>query len=246
MSPFGNAEFGNFMAVTIHVGHYVQRKVAGLTLNVDTLWATAIAIVVVLGLGFAVRARATSGVPGRLQVIWELIIDAVTKQVESTIGPRGARIVPLAICLFFVILISNWVEMLPNITHPALFPAPTADVNTTMGYAFLVIILVHIASIREKGIGGYVGHYFKPYVFLFPVNVIEEVAKPFTLALRLFGNMFAGGLMLALIVALPWVYVSMPVATIWKLFDMGIGAIQAFIFALLTILYFEMGMTDAH
>ncbi|MCL5947639.1 MAG: F0F1 ATP synthase subunit A [Actinobacteria bacterium] len=246
MSLFGNAEFGNFVAVTIHVGHYVQRKVAGLTLNVDTLWATAIAIVVVLALGFTARVKATSGVPGKLQVVWELIIEAVTKQVESTIGPRGARIVPLAICLFFIILISNWVEMLPNITHPALFPAPTADVNTTMGYAFLVIILVHIASIREKGIGGYVGHYFKPYVFLFPVNVIEEVAKPFTLALRLFGNMFAGGLMLALIVALPWIYVSMPVATIWKLFDMGIGAIQAFIFALLTILYFEMGMTDAH
>jgi F-type H+-transporting ATPase subunit a len=234
------------LAVTIHVGQYVQRKFAGLTLNVDTLWASAIAIAIVLILGIAVRMKATSGVPGRLQTIWEIIIEAVSKQVESTIGPRGARIVPLAICLFFIILISNWVELLPNITHPALFPAPTADVNTTMGYAFLVIILVHIASIREKGIGGYIGHYFKPYVFLFPVNVIEEVAKPFTLALRLFGNMFAGGLMLALIVALPWIYVSTPVATIWKLFDMGIGAIQAFIFALLTILYFEMGMTDSH
>ncbi len=234
------------LAVTIHVGQYVQRKFGGLTLNVDTLWASAIAIAIVLILGIAVRMKATSGVPGRLQTMWEMIIDAVSRQVESTIGPRGARIVPLAICLFFIILISNWVELLPNITHPALFPAPTADVNTTMGYAFLVIILVHIASIREKGIGGYVGHYFKPYVFLFPVNVIEEVAKPFTLALRLFGNMFAGGLMLALIAALPWIYVSTPLATVWKLFDMGIGGIQAFIFALLTILYFEMGMASAH
>ena len=234
------------LAVNIHVGQYVQRKFAGLALNVDTLWASAIAIAIVLILGIAVRMKATSGVPGRLQVMWELIIDAVSKQVESTIGPRGARIVPLAICLFFIILISNWVELLPNITHPALFPAPTADVNTTMGYAFLVIILVHIASIREKGIGGYIGHYFRPYVFLFPVNVIEEVAKPFTLALRLFGNMFAGGLMLALIAALPWIYISTPLATVWKLFDMGIGAIQAFIFALLTILYFEMGMGNAH
>jgi F-type H+-transporting ATPase subunit a len=80
----------------------------------------------------------------------------------------------------------------------------------------------------------------QPYPILLPLNVLEELVKPITLALRLFGNIFAGGIMLALIAAIPW-YFGMPIANIaWKIFDMAIGGLQAFIFALLTVLYFAM------
>jgi len=102
-----------------------------------------------------------------------------------------------------------------------------------------VIIGVHIFSVRERGLKGYVKHYFQPYPIMFPLNLIEEIVKPFTLALRLFGNIFAGGIMIAIIGLIPiWGFWGPNV--VWKLFDMFIGLIQAFIFALLTVIYFGM------
>ena len=113
--------------------------------------------------------------------------------------------------------------------------------------ALTVIFLVHYNSIRARGIKGYVGHYFKPYAFLFPINVIEEITKPITLTFRLFGNLFSGGLMVAVIAALLPIYVVPIGELVWKPFDLFVGAIQAFIFALLTIMYLGMGMsTDPH
>ena len=95
---------------------------------------------------------------------------------------------------------------------------------------------------------GYFKHFVEPYPALLPLNILEELIKPFTLALRLFGNIFAGGIMLALIGLIP-IYVLWLPNVLWKLFDMAIGVIQAFIFALLTILYFGMaaaGHGDEH
>jgi F-type H+-transporting ATPase subunit a len=127
--------------------------------------------------------------------------------------------------------------------------------------ALFVIALVHIASVRARGPIGYVRHYLAhPFpIFLFPINlfinVVEEIAKPVTLALRLFGNLLSGALMLSLIAALgAWKLGAVPVGdvfvlflnAVWKVFDLAIGAIQAFIFALLTILYFDVAMSTEH
>ena len=115
--------------------------------------------------------------------------------------------------------------------------------------ALLVMVGVWTYGIRQKGAKGYFKHFLEPYPCLLPLNILEELIKPITLALRLFGNIFAGGIMLALIAALiAWTLGPIPVGgvlaivfnIIWKLFDMAIGAIQAFIFALLTVLYFGM------
>ena len=105
-----------------------------------------------------------------------------------------------------------------------------------------------VYGIRQQGVRGYFGHFFANGWLLAPLNIIEELIKPVTLALRLFGNIFAGGIMLALIGLLP-IYVLWAPNLIWKLFDMAIGGIQAFIFALLTVLYFSMagaGHGDEH
>ena len=143
--------------------------------------------------------------------------------------------VPLAIALFMFILIANWLELIPTMDK---VPAPTADVNVTFALALVVIIWMHATSIRRKGVKGYLKHYGQPYVALTPLNILEELAKPITLALRLFGNIFSGTIMLLLIGLFPAYVVPWPNA-VWKLFDMFIGVIQAFIFALLTILYFS-------
>jgi len=245
----------HLLAADISVGEHVQRTFLGLTFNVDTIWYTGVAMVLVLGFGMLLRARVTSGVPGKGQLLWEMVVGAVRTQVEGSIGERGVAVVPLAVALFFFILFANWLSVLGIGSKYEPVAPPTADINLTLALAIVVIVPVHWASVRARGAGGYAKHYFKPYPVLFPVNAIEEVAKPITLALRLFGNLLSGGLMLALIAALgAWTIAHVPVGNIadlivtpvWKLFDLLIGAIQAFIFALLTILYFDTAMSDGH
>ncbi len=244
------------LAANIEIGQHLTTRVAGLgTLDLDTLWNTAIAMAVVVALGLAVRARATSGVPGKLQLAWEMGVSSIRNQVEGSIGPRGAAVVPLALALFIFILAANWLTTFESgAKYEALGP-PAADINFTLALALIVIVPVHIASIRARGIRGYLAHYFRPYKVLFPINVVEEFAKPITLALRLFGNLLSSVLMVALIAALgAWTLSHVPIGdvstfvleAIWKLFDLLIGAIQAFIFALLTILYFDAAMSDVH
>ncbi|MCL4415062.1 MAG: F0F1 ATP synthase subunit A [Actinobacteria bacterium] len=249
------------LAASITVGSHPQGKLFGLTVNLDTLWATGAAMLVVMVLGLVLRARATSGVPGKLQLVWEAGVGAVQKQVETSIGPRGAAIVPLAVALFLFILVANWFEVFGLGAKYEFLPAPTGDINLPLGMALFVIVLVHGASIKSRGPIGYVSHYlFQPFPkFLFPlnlfINVVEEVARPLTLALRLFGNLLSGGLMLALIAALAvWHIAGLPVGYLavvlfdpaWKLFDvLLIGPIQAFIFSLLTLIYFDVAMQHA-
>jgi F-type H+-transporting ATPase subunit a len=250
------------LAAEISVGEHPERKLFGLTVDVDTVWATAAAMVIVLAIGIVLRLRATSGVPGKLQLAFELGVSAVRRQVESSIGPRGAGIVPLAISLFVFILVANWFEALGLGSRYEWLPAPTGDINLPLALAVLVIIPVHVASIAVRGVRGYLAHYAaQPFPwFLFPlnllINVVEEVAKPVTLALRLFGNFLSGGLMLALIAALGiWHLAGVPVGygaivvfdPLWKLFDaLIIAPIQAFIFSLLTIIYFDLATSTEH
>jgi len=247
----------HFLATNIEVGTHVQRD----GLDLDTIWSTVAAMVIVMAMGLTLRARATSGVPGKLQLVWEWGVEAVQKQVEGTIGPRGAAVVPLAVALFVFILVANWFSVLGIGSEIEWIGTPTSDINVTLALALIVIIPVHIASIRSRGFVGYIKHYvgqpFPKALFLVNIfiNGVEEIAKPLTLALRLFGNLLSGGLMLALIAALGvWSISHVPIGDIatvilnpvWKVFDLAIGAIQAFIFSLLTILYFDTAMSDAH
>jgi F-type H+-transporting ATPase subunit a len=248
---------------SIKIGEHVEREVAGITFNVDTIWATAFAGLLVVLLGFWARRQLTKRtddhVPTKLQLLWETIVTQVTREVEANLGHVNPLVVPLAVALFFFILFANWLEILPTeLNHDVhLLPAPTADTNLTYAMAILVMIGVWGFGISQKGVKGYFKHFVEPYPVLLPLNVLEELVKPITLALRLFGNIFAGGIMLALIAGLiTWKVGEIPVGgalgfvfnIIWKLFDMAIGAIQAFIFALLTVLYFGMagGHDDDH
>ncbi len=213
-------------------------KFGGLIFNLDTIWATVVAGAIVVLFGVFIARRATSGVPKGPQLIWETVIGSIDDQVEDSIGRRVAPfVVPLATALFFFILFANWLEIIPTHHH---LPSPTADVNLTFALAILVIIWVHVTGVRKRGAGNYFGHFFKP-ILLSPINIIEELVKPVTLALRLFGNVFAGGVMISVIGLMPSFILWAP-NILWKLFDMVIGVIQAFIFALLTILYFSFAV----
>lgn len=235
------------LAVNIPVGEHATRKVFGLSFNVDTIWTTVLASSILLGLGFYLRARATSGVPGKLQLTWEVVITSVSDQVENGLGPGYRSVVPLAVTLFLFILIANWIEILPGLFHNTdYFVSPSADVNLTYALAALVFILTTRAAFRARGFGGYIRYFFRKPVAMFPLHIIEELAKPVTLALRLFGNLFSGGIMIALLISLPIAFfpASIALTVVWKLFDMFIGVIQAFIFALLTILYYQFSVQE--
>jgi F-type H+-transporting ATPase subunit a len=222
------------LAADIEPGHHITGELFGLTFNLDTIWSTVLAGAVVIVFGLIISRKASSGVPSKPQLIWETLVAQIEQQVEDAIGKKVAPfVVPLAVTLFSFILIANWIEIIP--TEETLV-SPTADVNLTFAMAFLVIIWVHVFGIRKRG-GHYFAHFAKPW-YLTPINIIEELAKPVTLALRLFGNIFSGGIMIAVIALMP-VYVLWLPTVAWKLFDMAIGVIQAFIFALLTILYFS-------
>jgi F-type H+-transporting ATPase subunit a len=245
----------------IKIGEHVQRQFLGMTFNMDTIWALLIAGTLVTLLGFWARSQLTKDtedhVPTKLQLIWESVLHNVNVQVEDTLGHANATIVAIATAEFFFILICNWMEMIPSElnAHLHLLPAPTADTNLTYAMALFVMIGVWTFGIRTQGAKAYFSHFVQPYKFLLPLNIIEEITKPISLALRLFGNIFAGGILLALIGALTaWTLGPAPVggvlsivfSVVWKLSDMAIGAIQAFIFALLTVLYFGMASGSGH
>ena len=240
-------DLAGILAVNIPVGDHVTRKIGGLSFNLDTIWTTAVAIAIVLGMGFYLRSRATAGVPGRLQLVWETVVGSVQDQVETALGPQYRRVVPLAVSIFMLVLVADWIEILPGLFHNTDYaPSPTADVNLTYAMGITVFVLFTAASIRRKGLGGYFKYFFRKPAALFLINIIEEITKPLTLALRLFGNLFSGGIMIALLISfIPKFYAASIIFTpIWKIFDMFIGVIQAFIFALLTILYFQFAVEE--
>jgi F-type H+-transporting ATPase subunit a len=240
------------LALDIEVGGHIQRHLFGLTWNVDTILGTLIAGAIVIGLGLYMRAHLSTTKPTGVQLFFETVTNQVEEQVESTMGVRTAPfVVPMAMALFLFILIANWLAIVPTGHHPEYVPPPASDVNLAYALALLVIVTMHVTGIRKKGFLGYYHHLVTPHWVMLPINLIEELVRPVTLALRLFGNIFSGVIMVSLIALFP-AYILWAPDIIWKLFDMFIGLIQAFIFSLLTILYFssvrpaEEGAEAAH
>lgn len=233
----------------IEVGQHWTVHIFGMALYLDTLVSSLVAFSIVLGAALYLRHVVTAGVPGRFQALIEMVWETVDDYVARMIGPFAKWAVPLCTVLFFYILVSNWLELIPT---GGRLTSATADVNDTAALAVIVIFLVHYTSIRRKGFRGYLRiNYLHPeglpkfaYVLLAPLNVIAQVSYPISLSLRLFGNMFAAALMLEIIAILP-IYISWVFNGVWKLFEgMFVDIIQAFIFALLTVIYLSMATME--
>lgn len=229
----------------------------------DTLISTGVAMAVTVGIGFLLVLTLRSGKPTKFQMTFELLLGYVRGLVNDTVGiDAPAFVVPLAATIGFFILVANWIDFFP-LAQPVQ-PA-NADLNLPLGMGLVVFFLSQAYSVRVRGVRGYLRHFTKPEemnrvvrTIFIPLNIIEEIVKPITLALRLFGNIFAGVVMVYLLGALfaAWAGSSLltdalsPLAiigmTAWKLFDvLFIGTIQAFIFMLLTIIYFGQAREGA-
>ncbi|MFI5780601.1 F0F1 ATP synthase subunit A [Nocardia sp. NPDC051570] len=230
----------------IKVGHHAVAHLWGMDFNVDTIVSTVVAALIVIGLAIFLRIKITSGVPNGVQLFFETVTITMRNQVEQAIGLKVAPFVlPLAVTLFTFILLSNWLSVLPvQYGDGELIAPPASDVNFVYALALFVFVFYQGAGIRRRGPITHVKQLLKghtgwgPMVF---INVIEEIAKPLSLSLRLFGNMFAGGVMISVITLFPF-WISWGPNAIWKMFDLFVGGIQAFIFSLLTVLYFSQSM----
>jgi F-type H+-transporting ATPase subunit a len=230
--------------------------------NYDSILSSAIAILVTIALAIIIARSLRPGRPGRLQALAEWLFSYVRRTANEN-APDAPYVVPLAATIGFYILIANWLDLFPITLLPNVHPANT-DVNQTAAMALVVFIVVNAYAIRIRGIRGYLHHLTRPFelpiwarVFFTGLNIIEEIVKPVTLAFRLFGNLLAGLLMIFVITLLlgnlpyvgPWLTGPVAVA-LWKIFDvMFIGLIQAFIFMLLTIVYFGLareGLEEKH
>jgi F-type H+-transporting ATPase subunit a len=214
----------------IEVGQHAKVNLFGLTINTDTVLSTAIAAVIVLALAFFLRSKVTSkDVPSGVQLFFEAVTIQMRDQIESTIGLRIAPFVlPLAVTIFVFILISNWLSVLPvqytdkSGTPTEALKSAAADINYVLALALFVFVCYHAAGIWRRGIFGHPWKVVRGHVaILAPINVVEELSKP---------------------IAMFPPYILWAPNAIWKSFDLFVGAIQAFIFALLTVLYFSQSM----
>jgi F-type H+-transporting ATPase subunit a len=213
------------------------------------MYGTVIAgVATLLFMGFVAR-KVTSGVPSKTQIITETIVTQVRGYVEDAVhGDVPAWLVPLGVTLFVFILFCNWLAWIPSGHNPERLAPPTADTNLVYAMTFVVVILYSYLGFKRKKHRYVVDWFAAP----FPRNLIlliEQVINPVSLSLRLFGNIFAGGIMLAVIALLPFYLFPLYGAfnVIWKLFDSGfIAPIQAFIYSFLTILYFGFATAEEH
>jgi len=209
--------------------------------TVDTLVSSALAIAVTLGIAFFVASRLTPGVPGKLQMVLEFLVSYVRGLIGETVSEDATFILPIAATVGLYILVANWLDFFPLGFTSILKPA-NSDLNQTLAMAIVVFIIVEAYAIKVRGLGGYLRHFLRPPFP--PLTIIEEIVKPITLSLRLFGNIFAGLLMVYLLTLLPSAFawttpISAVGVAVWKAFDVFfVGTIQAFIFMLLTIIYF--------
>jgi F-type H+-transporting ATPase subunit a len=229
--------------------------------HIDSLFFSALTGIIFLWVFRSVAKKATTGVPSRLQCAVEMVVEFVADNVKETFHGRNPLIAPLALTIFVWIILMNLMDLVPIdfLPYPAelmgipyLKVVPSADVNITVSMALGVFALMIYYSIKVKGIGGFAKelalHPFN-HPLMIPFNLLLEVvsllAKPVSLGMRLFGNMFAGEVVFILCAAmLPW-YLQWVGSLPWAIFHILVILIQAFVFMMLTIVYLSMAHEDS-
>lgn len=239
--------------------------------HLDTIFFSVLLAVLIIVTSWRLSRNLATGTPGGFQNFVESILDFVGQQVKDTFPGHNPLIAPLALTIFVWVLLMNMmdlipVDLLPAIAHSIgieyLKVVPTTDLNTTMAMSLTVFGLIVYYNIKVKGPIGYLKQFlFHPFgKFLVPINfvmtLIEELAKPLSLGLRLFGNMFAGELVFLLIALiggaatigiglLIWLPLQIVLDLGWLIFHLLVITLQAFIFMVLTIVYLGMAHTEA-
>ena len=255
-----------------HLQHNVQ-QIAGYSFNIDSLIVGFVTGLGILLWFWSIARKASAGVPTRTQAFVELAIEFVDGQVKDSFHGDRRFIAPLALTIFLWVFVMNAMDLLPldllsgivswvagpeAASHFYFRMVPTADINTTFAMALVVFGLIIYYSIKVKGGFGFVAELFTaPFhahsifgklllaVPNFFLNVVEYLAKPVSLGMRLFGNMYAGELVFMLIAGLMAATTLSFIPAVllnagWAIFHILIIGLQAFIFMVLTVVYISM------
>ncbi len=252
-------------------GQWVWNQCAGnpMAINVDSMfWSVLLGIVFIWLFGRAAR-KATSRQPSKFQALVEIVVGFIDSSVKDTFHGKSTLIAPLALTIFVWVFLMNLMDLIPvdwiplvsqNLLHiPYMKVVPTTDVNVTFGMSIAVFFLIIFYTIKSKGLGGFIaeltlhpiapptrgaGLIAAPFIiaFNFMLESVALLAKPLSLSLRLFGNMFAGELIFILIALLGvW---QLPLHFGWAVFHVLIVTLQAFIFMMLTVVYLALAMEE--
>jgi len=268
------------LTCTIQDGHFhcahtaEEAKAMGFwALNMDTVFMSLLLGAIFLFLFTRAARAASAGVPNGIVNFVEWVIEFIDNSVRGSFNAKNAMVAPLALTIFMWIFLMNLMDLLPVDYVPLLTEhfgishfrvCPTTDPNATFGMSIAVFVLVLFYSVKIKGLGGFVGELtLQPFgKFGLPANIFLEgvnlIAKPISLALRLFGNMYAGEMIFILIALMggAWATASFANATLfgsqillslgWAIFHILIITLQAFIFMTLTIVYLDMAHQEHH
>ncbi|MCL6449964.1 MAG: F0F1 ATP synthase subunit A [Acetobacteraceae bacterium] len=212
------------------------------TSAVTTMWAIMALLIAVAGFAAGRLKRVPTS---RLQALVEVAVEGGMRLFSNVLGPKRARMYfPLLGTFFVFILLCNYSGLIPGAGHVHGFAQPTSRWGVTAGLAAVTFVSTQYFGIRARGLG-YFKHFVQPYIvapIMLPLSLLEEVVRPFALSLRLFANMLGGEMaLMALLAAVPFL---MPITTL--ALEVIFGFIQAFIFTLLSAVYFSTATAEHH
>ena len=232
-------------------------------LNVDTMLISFVLALGFMGFYYFISKKMTSGVPGLAQNIVEMIVEFVIDSVDGAFHAKNKFIAPLALTVFSWVFLMNAMDLVPvdwiplsaqliaGDSHLYFKAVPTTDINITLGFATTVFLMVIYYSLKVKGPMGFANDFLMhpfPKWYLAPLNLLLELpgffAKPVSLALRLYGNMFAGEVIFLVIALLGWY--QLPLHFAWAVFHILVITLQAYLFMMLTIVYLNQAHSVDH
>jgi len=225
----------------------------GLQFNLANILMITVASAIVFLLA-VLSTRRLAMKPTGMQNFMEWVMDFVKNIINSTMDWKdGGRFHILGITIIMYIFVSNMLGLPFSIVVDGTlwWKSPTADPAVTLTLATLIVGLSHFYGVKMKGAGAYGREFFKPFWFMFPIKIIEEFANTLTLGLRLYGNIYAGEILLSLLAAGLATGVGGTLAAalpmlVWQGFSVFVGAIQSFIFCMLTMVYLAHKVSSDH
>lgn len=176
-------------------------------------------------------------VPTGLQNFVEAIIELLLGLIDQTAGAKGKQFAPVVMTAFLFILTSNWMGTLPLYGHVPGFESANSNLNVTAAMAIFVFVLCQVFAIRTNGVLGYLKEFLIPN----PLHILTELSRPLSLSLRLFGNIFAGGVLVHTMLG-----VAPPITFVFLGLELFVGAVQALIFTMLTLVFLTLAVTPHH
>ncbi len=187
-----------------------------------------------LALASFLATRSLTLSPSRTQTVLELVVGAIEDQIRATIRVAPGPYVPMIGTLFLFILTANWSSLIPGIEPP------TAHIETDAALGLIVFLAIIYFGIRARGLRGYLKTFAEPSIVMVPLNVVETFTRTFSLIVRLFGNIMSAVFVIGIILSLAGLLVPIPLMAL----DLLVGAIQAYIFAVLAIVFIGSGVSE--